>query len=244
MKIQAFTTPKALGEAAALHVQKIIEEAIHEKGEARIVFSTGASQFTTFEALLKLPIEWNKVVAFHLDEYIGIDERHPASFIRYLKERFSSKVNLKAFHFVDLSEGTEKGIERLTQEITRCPIDIGLIGIGNNGHIAFNDPPADFNTQASYHVVNLDEACRRQQMGEGWFDQLEAVPTQAVSMTVHQILQCKSIISCVPYAVKAPAIAALVNARKKDPMLPATAFFDHPSVTIYLDSDSASLLNP
>jgi glucosamine-6-phosphate deaminase len=243
MKINISKTAEALGTLAAKQVSSLIEKAINEKGYARVLFSTGASQFTTFEALLKLPIQWEKVEGFHLDEYIGIDENHPASFVRYLKERFTSKVKLKAFHFVDPKQGLELCIQKLTEEITKLPIDVGLIGIGNNGHIAFNDPPADFETKAAYHVVNLDHACRNQQLGEGWFPTLEDVPKQAVSMTVHQILECKTIISCVPYLVKAQAIHQLVDAQKKDVNLPATAFLDHLDVTIYLDQDSSSLLN-
>jgi glucosamine-6-phosphate deaminase len=243
MKVHISQTPEVLGMAAALQVQALIQKAVDEKGFARVLFSTGASQFTTFEALLKLTIPWEKVEAFHLDEYIGIDETHGASFIRYLKERFSSKVNLKSFHYVDPSFGIESCITKLTKEICEMPIDIGLIGIGNNGHIAFNDPPADFQTKASYHVVNLDHACRLQQMGEGWFLTLDEVPKQAISMTVYQILQCKSIISCVPYLVKAQAISQLFKAPKLDPMLPATALLNHSELTIYLDNDSASLLD-
>lgn len=233
---------KDLGMKVALATKKKIDEAISEKGEARLIFSTGASQFTSFEALLTLDIDWSKVEAFHLDEYLGIDVNHPASFIKYLKERFANKVNLKAFHFVDPNEGVEQCIARLTKEITRCPIDIGLIGIGENGHIAFNDPPANFETKASYHVVNLDEACRNQQMGEGWFKTFDDVPQQAISMTVHQILACKHIISAVPYRVKAQAIANLYHAKELTPLLPATAFLNHEDVEIYIDKESSSLI--
>jgi len=231
-----------LGEKVAKASKLIIEQAIKEKGEARVVFSTGASQFTTFEALLKLDIDWSKVIAFHLDEYIGVDESHPASFIKYLKERFANRVNLKMFYFVNPKEGITNSINKLTKAITESPIDLGLIGIGENGHIAFNDPPADFSTRESYHVVQLDHACRMQQMGEGWFKTIDDVPKQAISMTVHQILKCKNIISAVPYKVKAQALYNLYHARTVDPMLPATAFLSHPNVEIYMDVDSASLI--
>jgi glucosamine-6-phosphate deaminase len=242
MKFIQCTDAKDLGEQVALATQKRIQEAIAERGEARVIFSTGASQFSTFQALLKLDIDWSKVEAFHLDEYLGIDVSHPASFIKYLKERFANQVNLKAFHFVDPSQGVEACISRLTKEITRCPIDIGLIGIGENGHIAFNDPPANFETKESYHVVRLDEACRNQQMGEGWFKSFDDVPAEAISMTVHQILACTHIISAVPYKVKAQAIANLYHAKEVSPYLPASAFMNHPSVDIYIDADSASLI--
>jgi len=231
-----------LGEEVAKAFKTIIDQAIKDKGEARVIFSTGASQFTTFEALLKLDIDWSKVVAFHLDEYIGIDESHPASFIKYLKERFANKVNLKMFHFVDPKAGIQNCIKKLTKEITKSPIDLGLIGVGENGHIAFNDPPANFITLESYHVVNLDYACRKQQLGEGWFSTLNDVPTQAISMTVSQILKCKNIISAVPYKVKAKAISNLYHSKTLNPIFPATAFLNHSSVDIYIDKDSGSLI--
>jgi len=174
---------------------------------------------------------------FHLDEYVDLPETHGASFRKYLKERFVSKVkNLKAAHFVD---GTVEGIKSLTEEIRKSPIDIGLIGIGENTHIAFNDPPADFDTTESYIVVNLDEKCRKQQLGEGWFPTLDDVPKQAVSMTVYQIMQCKKIVSCVPYAVKAEAIEKTLTTKETTPMVPATKLKEHPDFILYADMDSA-----
>ena len=174
---------------------------------------------------------------FHLDEYVNLPETHPASFRKYLKERFVEKVgNLKAVNFVD---GTVEGIAALTKEITREPIDIGLIGIGENTHIAFNDPPADFDTEESYIVVNLDEACRNQQMGEGWFESFDLVPKQAVSMTVSQIMKCKKIVSCVPYAVKASAIEKTLKTNEITNLVPATKLKEHPDFTLYIDFDSA-----
>lgn len=242
MTIQIYANPQDLGQAAAEYSAKVIRQAIKERGEARIVLSTGASQFTTLEALVRQNIEWNRVVMFHLDEYIGLDENHGASFIRYLKERFVSKVQLKEVHFVDPSRGITRIIEHLTQEIRRAPIDLGLIGIGENAHIAFNDPPADFDTNEAYIVVNLDRDCRNQQLGEGWFKSLEEVPTQAISMTVNQILACKEIVCAVPFKVKAKAIAATLGAREITPQIPATALRKHPHVHIFLDKESASLL--
>ena len=242
MKFILSKDAEELGEKVAQASKLIIDQAIKEKGEARVIFSTGASQFTTFDALLRLDIDWSKVVAFHLDEYIGIDESHPASFIKYLKERFVNKVSLKKFYFVDPKEGVLNCIRKLTHEITESKIDLGLIGIGVNGHIAFNDPPADFTTEESYHIVHLDQTCRLQQMGEGWFETLDDVPKQAISMTVHQILKCNKIISAVPYKVKAEAISNLYYASAANPMLPASVFLNHSNVEIYLDEDSASLI--
>lgn len=245
MNIDVSSTAQELGKKAADCAARLIRKAIAESGQARIVLSTGASQFTTFEFLVKQDIDWSKVEAFHLDEYIGLDESHPASFVKYLKERFVSKIPpLKTFHFVDMIRGPEQIIKELTAEINRSPVDLGLIGIGENGHIAFNDPPAVFKEEASYKIVRLDEACRRQQMGEGWFKTLEDVPREAVSMTVPQIMKCRSIISAVPYAVKADAIYKTLSAKDTSPAIPATILKTHPDFYLFLDKDSASKVDP
>ncbi len=229
-----------LGRAAAQLAADALNAAIAERGTARLVLSTGASQFTTLRALVTQPVDWTKVEMFHLDEYLGISPEHPASFIRYLRDRFVSQVDLGAVHFVDPTAGPERAIAELTESIRSAPVDVGLIGIGENAHLAFNDPPADFATTEAYIVVNLDEACRQQQVREGWFGQVEEVPGQAISMTVHQILACRQIISAVPYAAKAGAIAALHASTALDPMVPATALLNHPAVDLFLDQDSAA----
>ena len=237
MEIRICKNPDELGKSAAAHVAEQLRKIIAEKGYARIALSTGASQFDTIKHLVLEDVDWSKVEMFHLDEYVDLPESHPASFRKYLKERFVNKVGaLKAAHFVD---GTREGIAALTEEITREPIDIGLIGIGENTHIAFNDPPADFDTKESYIVVNLDTACRNQQMGEGWFKTFDDVPKQAVSMTVHQIMQCKKIVSCVPYAVKADAVYKTLTAKETTNLIPATKLKEHPDFILYIDSDSA-----
>jgi glucosamine-6-phosphate deaminase len=241
MRIELSANPEELGQRTADLATSIIKEAIARTGLARIVLSTGASQITTFESLVKKDIDWSRVEAFHLDEYLGIGQDHPASFIKYLKERFINKVApLKAFHFVDPSKGPEKMIQELTLEIKSTPIDLGLIGIGENGHVAFNDPPAVFEEEASYKIVHLDEACRRQQLGEGWFKQIEDVPQEAISMTVPQILKCRNIISAVPHAVKADAVKAMLGAPDITPLIPATILKTHQSFFLMLDKDSAS----
>ena len=239
MEIRITKDRYALGESAAKHVAGILRDVIKEKGLARIVLSTGASQFDTLEALTKEKgIAWDKVEMFHLDEYVDLPVTHPASFRKYLQERFVDKVApLKAVHFVD---GTVEGIAALTKELRRAPIDIGLIGIGENGHIAFNDPPADFDTKEAYIVVNLDDACKRQQMGEGWFATVDDVPKQAVSMTAYQIMQCERIVSCVPYAVKAEAVRKTLSAKTTTNLVPATLLREHPDFILYLDTESAS----
>jgi len=175
---------------------------------------------------------------FHLDEYVDLPITHVASFRKYLQERFVDKVApLKAVHFVD---GTKEGIAALTEELRKKPVDIGLIGIGENGHIAFNDPPADFDTKEAYIIVNLDDRCKKQQMGEGWFATIDDVPKQAVSMTAYQIMQCKRIVSCVPHAVKAEAIKNTVKATEVTNMVPATLLKTHPDFILYVDENSAA----
>jgi len=239
MEIRICKDPVALGKSAAKETAQIIKDAIAEKGSARIVLSTGASQFDTIKALVEEPgIRWECVEMFHLDEYVDLPETHVASFRKYLKERFVEKVGvLKAAHFVD---GTKECIAHLTAEIRKAPIDVGLIGIGENAHIAFNDPPADFDTKEAYIIVNLNDRCKQQQMGEGWFDTIDDVPKQAVSMTPYQIMQCRKIISCVPYPVKAEAVANTVKATEVTNLIPATLLKTHPDFILYVDEDSAA----
>lgn len=239
MEIRICKDRYELGKSAAKHVANELKKCIAENGSARIVLSTGASQFDTIEALTKEEgIKWECVEMFHLDEYVNLPETHPASFRKYLKERFVDKVApLKGVHFVD---GTKEGIEALTKELRSAPIDIGLIGIGENGHIAFNDPPADFDTKEAYIIVNLDERCKKQQMGEGWFATIDDVPKQAVSMTTYQIMQCKQIVSCVPYAVKAEAIEKTLKTSETTNMVPSTLLKTHPDFILYIDNESAA----
>ncbi len=239
MEIRICKDSVELGKSAAKHVAQVLIDCINEKGSARIVLSTGASQFDTLKALVKEEgIDWTKVEMFHLDEYVDLPETHGASFRKYLKERFVDLVGpLKAVHFVD---GTKECIAKLTEEIRKEPIDIGLIGIGENAHIAFNDPPADFDTKEAYIIVNLNETCKKQQMGEGWFETIDDVPKQAVSMTAYQIMQCKRIVSCVPYKVKADAIKNTLKATEVTNLVPATLLKTHPDFLLYVDEDSAS----
>ena len=239
MEIRVCKNSEELGKSAAKHVAQVLKDCIAEKGSARIVLSTGASQFDTIKALVEEPgIKWECVEMFHLDEYVDLPETHGASFRKYLKERFVEKVGtLKAAHFVD---GTKECIAKLTEGIRKSPIDIGLIGIGENGHIAFNDPPADFDTKEAYIIVNLDERCKKQQMGEGWFATIDDVPKQAVSMTCYQIMQCQRIVSCVPYKVKAEAVENTLKSKEVTNMIPATLLKTHPDFILYVDEDSAA----
>ncbi len=237
MELRICENPVHLGEQAAKYTAEILRNAIREKGEARIVLSTGASQFDTIKSLVEQDVDWSRVEMFHLDEYVGLPETHVASFRKYLKERFIEKISpLKAYHLVD---GTPEGIPALTRELRRAPIDVGLIGIGENGHIAFNDPPADFDTKEAYIVVNLNETCKKQQMGEGWFPTIDDVPKQAVSMTVYQIMQCERIVSCVPYAVKAQAVYDTLT-QETNNLVPATILKEHKDFVLFADRDSAA----
>lgn len=236
-------TKQELGQRAALAGAELIRKAIAENGWANIILATGASQFEMLEALVKENIDWKVVTAFHLDEYIGIPASHPASFRKYLKERFADLVPLKAFHYVNADTAIpEEECIRLGSIIAQHPIDVAFIGIGENSHLAFNDPPADFNTEKAYLVVNLDDACRRQQLGEGWFATFDDVPKQAISMSIKQIMKSKAIICSVPDERKAWAVKMAVN----DPvtnMIPASILQQHPQTWLFLDKNSASLLD-
>ena len=243
MQVYILETAAQLGEKAAELTARKITEAIEAKGKARIVLSTGASQFETLEALVKHKLDWSKVEMFHLDEYIGLPIEHPASFRKYLQERFIDFVGpLHSVHFVNGEGDLKANIDHLTKEIRKEDIDVALIGIGENAHIAFNDPPADFDTKEAYIIVNLDEDCKRQQVGEGWFATIDDVPSQAISMTVHQIMQSKTIISSVPRKVKAKAVYDTLTKLLTN-MVPATMLKEHPDWHLFLDADSASLID-
>ncbi len=240
MHIHIFETKIETGAAAAQQAAAALRAAISERGQANLILATGASQFDMLARLVEEDIDWSKVSAFHLDEYIGLPESHPASFRRYLKERFVARVpGLRSFTFVN-GEANDPQAEcrRLAAEIERHPIDVACIGIGENGHLAFNDPPADFETQEPYIIVNLDEACRRQQLGEGWFPTLADVPQQAISMSIQHILKSREIVCTVPDARKAWAVQGAVEGPVTN-MLPASILQRHPNCALFLDRDSA-----
>lgn len=240
MEVRICHDADSLGAAASRKCAQIINRAIAEKGEARIILSTGASQFETLSHLVSEDVDWNKVTMFHLDEYVGLPESHAASFRKYLKERFISKVNLKAYHLVD---GRKEQLEEISRLLCEKPIDLGLIGIGENGHIAFNDPPCDFDTQEPYIIVNLNDTCKRQQVGEGWFASVSEVPSQAVSMSCRQIMKCLNIVSAVPHKVKAEAVRNTLYSKVVTNTVPATLLKTHGNFTLFLDEDSASLID-
>ncbi|MDF2963045.1 MAG: Glucosamine-6-phosphate deaminase [Paenibacillus sp.] len=239
MNVTISQNAEELGQKAAAWSAKILRDRIAEKGKARLILSTGASQFETLKALVKMDVDWSKVEMFHLDEYVNLPDRHPASFRKYLKERFVDLIPIQKVHFVNGEGNLEENIAVLTREIQREPIDLALIGIGENAHIAFNDPPADFDTKEAYIVVNLDESCKKQQVGEGWFASLEEVPKQAITMTVHQIMQSEVIVSSVPRIVKANAIRDFFACEVNN-QVPATILKTHPNYSLFLDEQSAS----
>lgn len=239
--IHVSSTPRELGAQAANAIASLLNDAVSLQGYARLVLSTGASQFDTLDALIGLDVPWNKIEMFHLDEYVALPESHPASFRKYLKDRFVSRVPLKAAYFVDGEGDVAGNIAALSRELTKQPVDVGVIGIGENGHIAFNDPPADFNTQESYKIVDLDERCKKQQVGEGWFADVDSVPKQAITMCVQQIMSCRHIISAVPHTVKADAILRTVT-EPVNPNVPATILKTHPDWKLFLDTQSAANL--
>ena len=244
MDVRILESPNQLGKAAGVAAADLIRTAISKKNNANIILATGTSQFETLNQLIAEPhIDWSKVVMFHLDEYIGLPIAHAASFRKYLKERFLSKVPaLSATYLINGEANASNECSRLGNYISRHPIDVALVGIGENGHLAFNDPPADFETEDPYIVVQLDEACRKQQLGEGWFRNLDEVPDKAISMSIKQILKSKSIICSVPDLRKAIAIRNCM----KNPvtnLFPATALQQHPRCICYLDKESSSLLS-
>ena len=232
---------KQLGLIAATKGAGLIRDAIRKRGEANIILATGASQFEMLSALVRENIDWTKVTAFHLDEYIGIPESHPASFRKYLRERFASLVPLRMFNYINGEVDPVKECRRLGNLIKEQTIDVAFVGIGENGHLAFNDPPADFETEEPYLVVNLDEECRRQQLGEGWFASLGDVPLQAISMSVRQIMKSKAIICSVPDLRKAEAVRRTLK-EPISPAVPASVLRNHSETWLYLDRDSASFV--
>ncbi len=232
-----------MGAAAAERAAGKIRAALADRGEATIILATGSSQFETLDALVAAgDIDWSAVTMFHLDEYIGLRADHPASFRKYLRERFIDRVGpLKDVYLVD-GEAGEPDLEcrRLGAIITEHPVDVALVGIGENGHLAFNDPPADFETEAPFIVVDLDEPCRRQQLGEGWFDSLDDVPRRAISMSIRQIMKSRSLVVSVPDERKA---AAVKNALEGEvtPAVPASIIQEHPDCAVFLDRAAARL---
>ncbi|MGB7728901.1 MAG: glucosamine-6-phosphate deaminase [Candidatus Acidiferrum sp.] len=242
MILKVFEDKSSLARAAATRAAAAIRGAIAEQGRARVIAATGASQFEFLEALTTMPgIDWKEVELFHLDEYIGLPANHPASFCKYLQERLIDKTGMRNVHLLDGRGDAAEVIRRTSEAISAAPIDIAFVGIGENGHLAFNDPPANFAVDDPYIIVNLDEACRLQQVGEGWFRDLTEVPAQAISMSIRQILKSREIICIAPDERKAKAVQACFEG-EISVMAPASVLRGHEGVTVYLDGESARLL--
>ena len=235
MVIKVFNNKREMAKVAAEQAASILRAAIADHGRA---------QFQFLEVLTALPdIDWQRVEMFHLDEYIGLPESHPASFRKFLQERLIRKTGITQHHLLHGEEDPAKVVREVGRELISAPIDVAFVGIGENGHLAFNDPPADFETEEPYIVVTLDEACRRQQLGEGWFPTFEDVPKRAISMSIRQILKAKQIVCFVPDARKANAVKACFEG-EISPLAPASILRTHPDTTVYLDVNSATLLRP
>ena len=247
MQVKTYVDRKAMSGAAARHAARTLIEVMASRGatgRARLIAATGASQIAFLESLVATPgIDWPRVEMFHLDEYVGLPVDHPASFRRYLLERLIRPTGMGDYHLLDGERDPRQVADEAGREIASGPVDLALVGIGENGHLAFNDPPADFATERPYLVVTLDEACRRQQVGEGWFASIEDVPAQAISMSIRQILKARAIICIVPDARKAAAVQACLEG-PVSPMAPASILQTHADTTVYLDGDSAAGLTP
>jgi glucosamine-6-phosphate deaminase len=244
LKIKILTDRESLGRAAANHAARSLRRVIRDQGNARIIAATGVSQFEFLDALTSEPeIDWGRVEVFHLDEYVGLPITHPASFRKYLFERLIHKTGITRYHLLDGDGDPQSSIRQIGSKLQSKPADIAFAGIGENGHLAFNDPPADFKTEEPYLIVDLDDACRQQQVNEGWFSKLTDVPKKAISMSVREILRAKEIIVVVPDTRKAHAVKCCLEG-EVSPMVPASILRNHSNATIYLDTDSAALLSP
>lgn len=244
LKVEVYTDNEELGEAAAISVAEILNQAITQNGFANLILATGASQFEFLKNLQQQSIDWQKVTVFHLDEYKDLPDTHPASFRKYLKERILNHVKPGNLYLLNGdAEDLETEISNYEELLRNHPIDVACIGIGENGHIAFNDPPvADFNDPKLVKIVELDEACKRQQFNEGWFASMEAVPKYALTQTIPAIMRCKKISCVVPDQRKAEAVFNTINAEIST-SCPATILRTHPDTILYIDKAAASLLN-
>ena len=242
--VEIHNSNAALGNAAAERAAQLINEAIAANGHARIMVATGNSQIAFIDALTQRSIDWKRVEVFHMDEYADISDSHSASFHRWIKTRLEDKVHPRQVHYIqgDASD-LDAEIQRYAGLLQTAPMDVAFVGFGENGHIAFNDPPnADFNDPFMVKRVQLDEACRQQQAGEGHFENLASVPREAITVTCPGLFQARAWVSCVPEARKAKAVQAALEGPIST-ACPASLIRNHPNATLYLDNDSAVLLS-
>jgi glucosamine-6-phosphate deaminase len=246
MRIRIYEDAAALSRDAAADAARVLRETIAAHGQARLVAATGTSQIAFLEALCAEPsIAWDRVELFHLDEYLDLPPNHPASFVRFLRERLIDRVGIHRAHMLDAASGDPgEVIRRVSAELATAPIDLAFTGIGENAHLAFNDPPADLATTQPFLLVELDEACRRQQVGEGWFRNVAEVPRRAITMSVHQILQARQILCLASGTRKRQAVADSFGDEGVNAMVPASALRQHARTTIYLNRDAAAGLTP
>lgn len=243
MKLTIYPDKTIMGSEAARCASELLQQAITNRGEANLILATGASQFELLQSLVTREVDWSKVTVFHLDEYIGLPMTHPASFRKYLRERFEQKVpGLHQFYYVNGETDSREECQRLGKLISGKAVDVACIGIGENGHLAFNDPPADFETNEPFLIVNLNEACRKQQVGEGWFTSLAEVPSQAISMSIRQIMKSEAIVCTVPDSRKAEAVKNTVEGPVTN-RVPASILQTHPRCWLFLDEPAAGKLN-
>lgn len=242
--VQIYPNSHQLAAAAAARAGESLRHLLARHDIARLLAATGASQIAFLDRLTSdQSIDWRRVELFHLDEYVGIPPDHPASFARYIKERIVDRTGIERFHLLDGARDPHVVAVEMSREIARARIDLAFVGIGENGHLAFNDPPADFEADDPYIVLELDEACRRQQAGEGWFERLDDVPARAITISIPQLLKAREILCIVPDARKAQAVKLCLEG-PLSPAAPASVLRLHPNATIFLDADSASLLSP
>jgi glucosamine-6-phosphate deaminase len=242
VQIKTYIDRGTMSRAAARHAAGALRNALTRTDNVRLVAATGVSQIDFLSALTAASnIEWTRVEMFHLDEYVGVPVDHPASFRKYLLDRLIAKTGIRSFHLLDGERDATRTADQVGRELARAPADLAFVGIGENGHLAFNDPPADFATREPYLIVSLDEACRRQQVGEGWFATMNDVPTQAITISIAQILDAREIVCVVPDARKAEAVRKSLKG-PIDPMAPAAALQKHSNTTVYLDKASSALL--
>ena len=244
MRIVIAENAQQMGQYVAQQAATQLRQALDQYGTASLIVATGASQFEVLGNLVQQPdIDWSRITGFHLDEYVGLAPDHPASFCKYLQERFVSKVPLRAFHFLYGNSEIAETIQHIGDLLTQRTIDVALVGIGENGHLAFNDPPANFDTEQPYLIVDLDEACRQQQVGEGWFASLDDVPKHAISMSIRQILKSRTIYCSVPDERKSLAVQGSVEG-PVSPLVPASILRQHPNTTLVIDRPASSKLHP
>ena len=242
MRVSVLPDRLSLSRAAAHDAASRIRAAIAARGHARIIAATGTSQIAFLDQLTReTDLDWSSVELFHLDEYVGLPEDHPASFRRYLRERLIRPAGIVRCHLIDGGADPIAVCEALGRQLVAQPVDVAFVGIGENGHLAFNDPPADFETERPYLVVRLDDACRRQQVGEGWFTTLDEVPQRAITMSIRQILSARAIVAVVPESRKADAVRNCLEG-EVSPMAPASILRTHQDTTLFLDQESAALL--